>query len=345
MLTIRQRGKARIFYVRGRVTLGDKTIVVPERSAGTSDRTAATRYKNELERQLQDELMFGKQIVAKNANLADAFAAFLGKPNPPTSSDVLRIGILNDHIGAWTMEDPQAAWMHFRKTYLKSHAPGGQERYRSVLQSAINVYREELGLAKVQIKAIKFDNERVRFLAQGERDLLISCYSPHVQSIIMVLAYQGLRTQEALQLKWGIAGADLVGKRIWLDDTKTKKPRCVPMHPKVEAMLRALWVGRGQPTSGHVFLNNRGKPYADTRKYKIQGGNPLRRAHATACKRARVVNFTVHDWRHHWASHCVMCGIDLPTLQQLGGWKSLRMVMRYAAVSADHMAAAIAKLV
>ena len=40
------------------------------------------------------------------------------------------------------------------------------------------------------------------------------------------------------------------------------------------------------------------RPYADTRDYKLPGGNPLRRAHATACRRAGIVNFTVHDWRH-----------------------------------------------
>ena len=35
---------------------------------------------------------------------------------------------------------------------------------------------------------------------------------------------------------------------------------------------------------------------------------------------------------------------DLRTLQELGGWSSLRMVERYAAVSDDHQDAAIRKL-
>ncbi len=39
-----------------------------------------------------------------------------------------------------------------------------------------------------------------------------------------------------------------------------------------------------------------------------------------------------------------MSGCDLRTLQLLGGWASLRMVERYAAVSIDHMAAAIRRL-
>ena len=39
-----------------------------------------------------------------------------------------------------------------------------------------------------------------------------------------------------------------------------------------------------------------------------------------------------------------MEGVKLETIRRLGGWKSLRMVERYAAVSTEHMAAAVAKL-
>lgn len=37
-------------------------------------------------------------------------------------------------------------------------------------------------------------------------------------------------------------------------------------------------------------------------------------------------------------------GIDLETIRRLGGWRSLDMVTRYAAVSTEHMDAAVAKL-
>jgi hypothetical protein len=39
-----------------------------------------------------------------------------------------------------------------------------------------------------------------------------------------------------------------------------------------------------------------------------------------------------------------MEGIDLETIRRMGGWKSLRMVERYAAVSTGHMDAAVAEL-
>ena len=108
-------------------------------------------------------------------------------------------------------------------------------------------------------------------------------------------------------------------------------------------VLQLTSLQRGGPTD-HVFLSARGRPYGDTRTYKLPGGNPLRKAHDTACRRAGVQNFTVHDWRHHWASWCVMSGIDLPTIQRMGGWAGLRMVERYVALSTDHMAEAIRRI-
>lgn len=126
--------------------------------------------------------------------------------------------------------------------------------------------------------------------------------------------------------------------------TKTGNPRTVEIHPRVDAVLRPMWEARGKPGKGHVFLNRKGVPYTDTRDLKVQGGNPLQTSHENACKRAGITDFTVHDWRHHWASHCVMAGVDLITLMRLGGWTSLRMVQRYAAVDTNHMKEAVRKL-
>jgi hypothetical protein len=39
-----------------------------------------------------------------------------------------------------------------------------------------------------------------------------------------------------------------------------------------------------------------------------------------------------------------MSGIDLETIRQEGGWKSLRMVEQYGTVSAAHRATAMKKL-
>jgi integrase len=344
MLTIRRRGRAGNWYVRGSVTLGERSIDVSEFSTGTSDEDAARHLMSERERGLREELMFGPRVVAARAVIADAFDAYLSKPKRPNSSDILRVGVMNERIGDMALSDPRAAWRAFQDAFLAGHAPAGQDRYRSLLQACINVWQERHDLQPIKIKAIPFNNERIRFLSHAERDRLIGLYVAHVQPIATMFAFQGPRTQEALQLQWGAGGVDLERGTIFFSRTKTGNPRTVALHQRVEALLRPLWEKRGRPDEGHVFLNRLGQPYTDTRDLAVQGGNPLKRAHTTACARAGVADFTVHDWRHHWASHCVMAGIDLITIMRMGGWKSLRMVQRYAAVDTTHMHQAVSKL-
>jgi integrase len=342
MLSIRPRGKNGHFYIRGYVALGDKRIDVKEFSSGTSDPDAASHLKAEYETKLRHQLMFGPAVKVAQGVMADAFESYLSKARRPCASDILRMGKLNGLIGDCSLQEPKQAWERFRLAYLTGHDPAGQDRYRSVLQAAVNVHHDLHGLPPIKIKAIPFDNERVRFLSKEDRDTLIASYSAHVQPIITMLAFHGPRVQTALQIPWGVDGVDMAREAIRLNHSKNAVIQSVPMHARVRQVLLPMWEERGRPTKGHVFLN--GKPYQDTRLAPIPGGNPLRSAHATACKKAEIEDFTVHDWRHHWASHCVMAGIDLITIMHMGGWKSLRMVQRYASVGVEHMRAAMDKL-
>ena len=52
----------------------------------------------------------------------------------------------------------------------------------------------------------------------------------------------------------------------------------------------------------------------------------------------------LHDLRHTWASRMAMAGVDLLTIKELGGWKTLQMVQRYAHLSPDHKRQAIERL-
>lgn len=341
MLTLRTRGKNGNWSIRGTVTLGDKQIVVKEFSSGTSDKDAAAHLMREHERELTHQLMFGAQARVAKATIADAFEVYLSKAKPPGSSDVLRLGKLNEMIGDMPISEFLQAWVSFRNANLDGHAPAGQDRFRSVLQAAINLFNADHGLAAIKIPSIPFDNQRIRFLSKPDRDRLIDSYSEHTKPIATMLAFQGPRNQEALQSQWGINGVDMERRTIFFPRTKTGNPRSVAMHKRVHSVFEPIWIERGRPECGHVFLNRRGQPYTDTRDLEVQGGNPIATSHRNACLKAGIEDFTVHDWRHHWASHCVMAGIDLVTIMQMGGWKSLRMVERYAAVDTDHMHAAV----
>jgi integrase len=65
---------------------------------------------------------------------------------------------------------------------------------------------------------------------------------------------------------------------------------------------------------------------------------------AVAVKRAGIHGLHLHDLRHTFASRLAMAGVDPLTIQQLGGWKTLQMVQRYAHLSPDHKRQAIERL-
>lgn len=199
MLSLRRRGSAGKWYVRGSVTLDDRCLVVPEFSTGTTDKGATRHVMLERKRCLREELMFGPRVVAGRSVIADAFEAYLGKLKRPHSSDVLRIGVMNEVIGAPPLADPKAAWRTFQDARLVGHAPAGQDRYRALLQTALNVWHERHDLPPVKLKPIAFDNQRIRFLSHAERDRLIEAYVPHVRPIATMLAFQGPRMQKALR--------------------------------------------------------------------------------------------------------------------------------------------------
>ncbi|MBT6523750.1 MAG: tyrosine-type recombinase/integrase, partial [Methylococcales bacterium] len=71
-------------------------------------------------------------------------------------------------------------------------------------------------------------------------------------------------------------------------------------------------------------------------------GKRIKRAHTAAFKkalvRAGIENFRWHDLRHTWASWHVQNGTPLNVLQELGGWSSYEMVLRYAHLAPDHLA-------
>ena len=58
--------------------------------------------------------------------------------------------------------------------------------------------------------------------------------------------------------------------------------------------------------------------------------NNVRRGLCKAIKKANIGHLRFHDPRHTFATRLVQAGVDLYTVQKLGRWKTLSMVLRYA---------------
>ncbi|MFL6810479.1 MAG: tyrosine-type recombinase/integrase, partial [Bradyrhizobium canariense] len=73
-------------------------------------------------------------------------------------------------------------------------------------------------------------------------------------------------------------------------------------------------------------------------------GTRIKTAFKAACRRAGVVDFHPHDCRHTFATWHSQQNRDIGGLMRLGGWKSERMVMRYAHVNVGELQHTINKL-
>ena len=63
-----------------------------------------------------------------------------------------------------------------------------------------------------------------------------------------------------------------------------------------------------------------------------------------AVKDSGLSDFHWHDLRHTFISRLVMAGVDLRTVQELAGHKTIQMTMRYAHLAPSHLATAVEKL-
>jgi site-specific recombinase XerD len=77
-------------------------------------------------------------------------------------------------------------------------------------------------------------------------------------------------------------------------------------------------------------IQPQGKPYQD-----------VKRSFHTALRRSGIKDFHFHDLRHTFASHLVMAGVDLTTVKELLGHKTLTMTLRYAHLAPTHKVKAV----
>lgn len=117
-----------------------------------------------------------------------------------------------------------------------------------------------------------------------------------------------------------------------------RPPNCstfVLGHPPLNAAARGAFeaLERSSDGAGPVFRRKRGKPLKKPRHWWER-----------VLKEAGIEDFRWHDLRHTFASRLVMKGVDIRTVAQLLGHRTLQMVMRYAHLSQSHELAAVERL-
>jgi integrase len=207
----------------------------------------------------------------------------------------------------------------------------GRVRYLSAeeearLRDALLQREESLRQARIRFNAWRTVRGRPMLpLHTGE-------YVDHLRPIVLVALNTGLRRSELFHLRW--KDVDLTANWLCVDGATAKngQTRRVPLNTEALATLQA-WRKQASDTEPRVFPG--------------VGGQRLKRvdrAWRGLRKRAALQDFRFHDMRHHFASRLVQSGVDLNTVRELLGHADITMVLRYAHLSPDRLAAAVEKV-
>ncbi len=113
-----------------------------------------------------------------------------------------------------------------------------------------------------------------------------------------------------------------------LQHTKSNKPRQIPISQRLAPVFKGL--RKHQLRYPYVLCGPQGEPSKD-----IRGG------FNSACRKAGITNFRIHDLRHTFASHLVMRGMTLKAVMELLGHSDIKMTMRYAHLAPGHLEDAV----
>lgn len=179
------------------------------------------------------------------------------------------------------------------------------------------------------IKRLKEPPGRLRYLIPVEINALLSTCSEHLRPLVVTALNTGMRRGELLALKW--SQVDLENRKIAVIKSKNNESRVIPINQTLYQELMNL---KKKHTKGEqVFYSRYGEPFKDAREGFLG-----------AVKRAGIEDFRFHDLRHTFASHLVMQGVNLRTVQQLMGHKDIKMTMRYSHLSPEYVQGAIERL-
>lgn len=181
---------------------------------------------------------------------------------------------------------------------------------------------------------------RIRWITRAEATALIAAANnepkaPHLPDFIRLGLNTGMRCGEMLGLEWRRVG--LQEGLIYLEATHQKNGKIgsVPLNRQArEAILsRARFRAEFCPASPWVFAHKDGS--------RIKA---VKRSFSTACQRAGIEDFHIHDLRHTCAAWLVQAGVSIREIAELLRHSDIRITMRYAHLSPDNVRAAVEAL-
>lgn len=233
----------------------------------------------------------------------------------------------------------------FRDSLLERCAKSTANRYRDLLSA---IFKRAVRDGHVTVNPVKTvskfkeNNERVTYLTADEEEAVLEALPAEYRPHFLISIHTGLRWSEQMHLRW--QDVDLLTGFITVPRSKHGQARRVPINSAVRSVLLDLGGGRARPDdrTEHVFALRPRESKAFFPKAIERAQAALRKADKDA---SRLDGYVWHSNRHTFASRLIMGGVDALTVKELGGWRTLAMVQRYAHLAPGHLHAAVERLV
>lgn len=191
-------------------------------------------------------------------------------------------------------------------------------RYLSALRKIFNIAIDNNMLNKnpcKSIKALKENNEKIRYLTKAEEEKLFKELPDRIKPIVITALQTGLRRSNILYLKWENIDFDFRFVEVLKQDNKGHKVIKIPISDTLLKTLNSI-----EKTSDFVFVNPKTNiPYDNINK-----------AFKSACIRAGLgKDFRFHDLRHTVATRLIEKGVDIRTVQEIMAHSSITTTQRY----------------
>lgn len=294
-----------------------------QRSTGTDDKVSAQEYHDRIKSELWSVTKLENKPVY---SWRDAVYRWLRENGSKRSieTDKVHFRWLDTYLSNYQLHEISHELLE--EIALKKELEGVtlttvnrvMEIVRALLTKA---YKEWGWIDKVPvIRMRQIENSRIRWLTIDEANRLLKELPSHLKDMAAFTLATGLRASNVTGLEW--QNVDMIRRHAWVhaDQAKTKKAISVPLNDNAIEVLQSRY-----GTHPKFVFTYHGR----------QIGKCTNHAWLKALKRAGIENFRWHDLRHTWASWHVQNGTSLQELQQLGGWSSFEMVLRYAHLSGD----------
>ena len=301
----------------------------------------AIQFRAKMLNEVFERLHFPNRFRHQNVLVADAIEDYLTRKR----------GVLRSLVN-WERYAKQ--WKAtFAGKILRQVVPGDIERYAArrradglcdasvnreltLLRSVFNMAIED-GKAETNPVRSKFfekeNNQRVRYLSADEENQLRVAVGEARWPTIALAMHTGLRQGNLFNLRWSDVSFETGIVRV--PRSKSGEAYVAPMNDEVRRLLQDL---PSRLRSRWVFPSRNGARPMNPKNF-------LHRVFCPALAKAGIADFRWHDLRHTFASRLVMAGVDIRTVQELMGHKTLAMTLRYSHLSPEHRLDAVQRLV